>query len=80
MSPFSRLGDFLPFGRVADEAIAIVGECDHAGGEPIAFLIGDDLDLAPFHDGNTGVGWENLLAASPFAREPSAAAELPSNQ
>ena len=41
-----RVGDRLPLGRVADEAVALVGEGDDAGRQPVAFLVGDDLDLA----------------------------------
>ncbi len=50
-----RVGDGLPLGRVADEAVALVGERDDAGRQAIAFLVGDDLDLAAFHDGDDGV-------------------------
>ena len=46
----ARVGDRLPLGRVADQPIALVGEGHHAGRQAVAFLIGDDLDLAAFHD------------------------------
>ena len=49
MSPFASLG-------VADEAFALVGEGDDAGRQPLAFLIGDDLDLSPLHDRDNGIG------------------------
>ena len=51
-----RVGDRLPLGRVADQAVALVGEGDDAGRQAIAFLVGDDLDLAAFHDGHDRVG------------------------
>ena len=51
-----RVGDRLPLGRIADEPVALVGERHDAGGQPVAFLVGDDLDLAAFHDRDDGVG------------------------
>src|SRR5262249_22164154 len=48
--------DGLALGRLADQAIALVGERDHAGGDAMAFLIGNDLHLAAFHDRDDGVG------------------------
>src|SRR5262249_28178232 len=38
--------------RVADEAVALVGEGDDAGRQPVTLLVGDDLHLAAFHDGH----------------------------
>ena len=51
-----RIGDGLALGRVADQDVALVGEGDDAGREAVAFLIGDDLDFAAFHDGDDGIG------------------------
>ena len=50
-----RIGDGLPLGRIADEPVALVGERDDARRQPVAFLVGDDLDLAAFHDGDDRV-------------------------
>ena len=61
------VGDRLPLGRVADQPVALVGEGDDAGRQPVAFLVGDDLDLAPFHDGHDGVGRSQVDADDFFA-------------
>ena len=47
--------DGLPLGRLADQNLPLVGERHDAGRQPIAFLVGDDLHLAPFHDRDDGV-------------------------
>ena len=51
----ARVGDSLALGRVADEAFALVGKGDHAGGQAVALLIDDDLDLTAFHHGHDRV-------------------------
>ena len=51
-----RVGDGLAFRRLADEALAILGEGDDGRGGPGAFGILDDLCLAVLHDSHTGVG------------------------
>jgi hypothetical protein len=43
------IGDRLPLGGVADQDVALVGESDHAGRDPVALLVGNDLDLAALH-------------------------------
>ena len=50
-----RVGDRLPLGRFADERFALVVEGDDAGGEPVPFLIGNDLCFLALHDGNDGI-------------------------
>src|SRR5262249_10949781 len=42
-------------GQFADQAVPLVGKGDHAGGQAVALLVGDDLDLAAFHDRDDGV-------------------------
>ncbi len=85
----ARIGDCLAFGRVADEPIALVGEGHHAGGQALAFLIGDNFDFAAFHHGDDGVGgakidaddfffrhWKSSFLAGPFRRDPNAASSV----
>ena len=50
-----RVGDRLPLGRLADERFALVVEGDDAGGEPVSFLVGNDLRFFALHDGNDGI-------------------------
>ena len=40
------IGDRLAAGQVADQHVALVGERDDAGRQPVAFLVGNDLGLA----------------------------------
>ena len=51
-----RFGDGLALCRLADQALAVLGERDHGRGRPRAFGILDDLGLSVFHNGHTGVG------------------------
>ena len=44
--------DRLPFGRLTDERLALIGKSGDTGGDTVTFLIGDDLRLATFHDRN----------------------------
>ena len=62
-----RVGDGLALGRVADEAFALVGEGDDAGRQAVAFLVGDDLDLAAFHDRDDRVGGAQVDADDFFS-------------
>ena len=64
----ARVGDRLPFGGVADQPIALVGEGDDAGGQAMPFLVGDHLDLAPLHDRDDGVGGAEIDADDFFFR------------
>ena len=50
-----RVGHGLAAGRHADQAFAAFGEGNHGRGCARAFGILDDLRLAAFHDGDTGV-------------------------
>ena len=49
--------DRLPLRGIADEPVSspLSGERDDAGSQAMPFLVGDDLGLAPFHDGDAGV-------------------------
>ena len=60
--------DGLPLGGLADEDVALVGECDDAGRRGVTFLVGDDLDFAPFHDRDARVGRAEVDADDLFAR------------
>ena len=61
------VGDGLALGRLADQRLALVGEGDHAGRQPIAFLVGNDLRFLPFHDGHDRVGRSQVDADDLFA-------------
>src|SRR6185369_6571151 len=45
----------LPLGRIADEPFALVGERDDRRGQPVAFLVRDNLGLAALHDRDDGI-------------------------
>ncbi len=64
----ARVGHRLALGGLADEPVSFIRKGHHAGGEPIAFLIGDDLDLAPLHDRDHGVGRAQIDADDFFFR------------
>ena len=51
-----RVGDRLALGRLAHEALAILGERHHRGRGPRAFRVLDHLGLGPVHDGDAGIG------------------------
>ncbi len=51
-----RVGDCLALGRLTDQRLAIVGVGDDGRRGASAFGVLDDLDVAVFHDGDTGVG------------------------
>ena len=51
-----RIGHGLALGRLADEALAVVGEGDDRGRGARALGILDDLGRRPFHDGDAGIG------------------------
>ena len=44
-----RICDSLPFGDLADEAFAVLGESDDRGCGAIALRIGNDNRFAAFH-------------------------------
>ena len=50
------IGDGLPPGRLADHDLALVGERDDAGRQPVSFGIGDHLHLVAFHHGHDRIG------------------------
>ena len=50
------IGDLLMLRRLADEALALVGERDHRWGGAVALRVDEDLRLAAFHDGDARVG------------------------
>ena len=50
------IGDGLTFGRLPDEQLAILGECDHRRRRPRSFGVFDHLGLPAFHYGDTGIG------------------------
>jgi hypothetical protein len=50
------IGDRLALGWIPDKPITLVGKCDDAWGQPVPLLVGDHLDLAPFHDRDHGIG------------------------
>ena len=66
-----RVGHGLPLGRVADEAVAFVGEGHHAGRQAVAFLVGDHFDFVAFHHGHDGVGRPQVDADDFFFRHHS---------
>src|SRR5262249_20316932 len=77
-----RVGDRLPLGRVAHQALALVGEGDDARRQAVAFLVRNDLDLAALHDGHDRVRRAQVDAddfflchvCAPFFTSPGAAA------
>ena len=50
------IGDRLALGRLADEALAVLGEGDDGGRGARAFRILDDLGVLAVHDGDAGIG------------------------
>ena len=50
------IGHALALGRLADEALAVVGEGDNGRRRARALRILDDLGLRAFHDGHAGIG------------------------
>ena len=50
-----RVGDRLPPGRLAHDGLALVGERDDAGRQPVALGVGNDLGLFAFHHGHDRV-------------------------
>ena len=46
------IGDGLPLGHLPDQPLASLGEADHRRRSPTALLVGDNLGLAAFHDGD----------------------------
>ncbi len=50
------IGDRLAFGRLADEAFAVLGERDNRRRRARAFGVFQNHRLAAFHDGHAGVG------------------------
>src|SRR5262249_1098755 len=61
------VGDSLPFGRVADKDLALVGEGDDTGGQAVAFEIRNNFNLAPFHDRHDGIRGAQINADNSFA-------------
>ena len=51
-----RVGNRLPLGRIPYQALSLVCKSNDAGGQPIPFLVRDDLDLPALHDSHHGVG------------------------
>ena len=51
-----RVGNGLSLGGFTDKGLPLLSERDDAGRDSVALLIGDHLRLAPFYDGNHGVG------------------------
>ncbi len=51
-----RIGDRLALGRLADEALAVVGECHDRRRRVAAFRILDDLGSFAFHHGDARIG------------------------
>ncbi len=51
-----RIGDRLALGRLADEALAVVGEGDDGRRGVATFRILDDLGVLAFHHGDAGIG------------------------
>ena len=51
-----RIGDGLPLGGLADQALAGVGEGDHGRGRPCALGILNNLGVAAFHDRDARIG------------------------
>ena len=62
-----RIGDRLPFGRLANKGLPFVGESDDAGRNPVALQVGNDFRLAPFHHRNDGVGGSQIDTNDFFA-------------
>ncbi|EHK58756.1 putative NAD-specific glutamate dehydrogenase [Mesorhizobium alhagi CCNWXJ12-2] len=50
------IGHRLALGRLADEALVAVGECDDGGRGARAFSVLDDLCILAVHDGDAGIG------------------------
>jgi hypothetical protein len=50
------IGDRLAFRHLADQSFTALGERHDRRREPAAFGVGDDDRLAPFHDGDNGIG------------------------
>ena len=50
------IGNGLTLGLITYQALALVSERYHAWGDAIAFLIGNHLHLATFHDRYHGIG------------------------
>ena len=46
------IGDRLAASQISDEHVSLVGERHDARGEPVAFLVGNDLGLFAFHHGH----------------------------
>ena len=51
----ARIGDGLAFGRLANQALAVLGEGDDRRGGAPALGVRDDNRFAAFHDGHAGV-------------------------
>ena len=51
-----RIGHRLALGRLTDEALAIVGECDDRRRRAHAFRVFDDLCVLAVHDGDARIG------------------------
>src|SRR5205823_2934398 len=71
------VGDRLALGRVAHQPVALVRERHHARRQPVAFLVGNNLDLIPLHDRHHRVGGAEVdpddfffchYLSSPFSR------------
>ena len=50
-----RIGNRLPLGHLAHQALAVLGESHHRGGGTRAFRIGDNRRLAAFHNRDAAV-------------------------
>src|SRR6185503_6161742 len=51
-----RIGDRLPFGRLADQPLTVVRERDDRWGGAHAFCVFDDFRRLAFHHGDAGIG------------------------
>ena len=64
------IGDRLTLGRLADEALAIVGESDNRRRGAGAFSIFDNFGSGAFHHGHAGIGGAEI-DADDFSHENS---------
>ena len=62
-----RIGDGLTFGRFAHQRLTLIGECNHAWRNPIAFQVGDHLRLASLYDRDDRVGGAQVNSDHLFA-------------
>ena len=59
---FFRIGNCLPFGRLAYFTFTAVNECDDGRSRSFPFCVGDDHGFVAFHDGHAAVGGSQVYS------------------